>query len=306
VGAGLGFAFIDVGLNAAIADAVVDQRRRAAAMNLLHSAFPVGTLAAPMGLALAWRLDLGWRASFLVIAALTAIAFLAVVLGRAGWPEPAAAKTEHKQRTSLLAALREPALLRLAMVQGLYVGVELGIAGWIATYVVDTFGTDEAAGALATSVYWAGFLVGRPALAYVTHRFGPLRSLPWMIGAGLVTCAAGIFAPSAILATACYVLGAVAISGIFPTVLAVAQHGRGGDAGAVTALITAAASIGGLIWPWLVGAVADGVSLRVAMATATLPLVFMLPLTLAARNGNVDDPVTPDEVDAAAPLHSGV
>jgi MFS transporter, FHS family, glucose/mannose:H+ symporter len=303
--AGLGFAFVDVALNAAIADAVADQRRRAAAMNLLHGAFPVGTLAAPMGLALAWQLGLGWRTAFLAIAALTVMALLGMLLWREDWPAPAAA-SGRRTKTSLLATLKEPQLVRLALVQGLYVGVELGIAGWIATYLVDTFGADEAIGALSTSIFWAGFLIGRPLLAYLTHRFGPMQSLPWMMGAGIAACGAGIFAPNAFVATAAYLLGAIAISGIFPTVMAVAQHGRAGDAGAVTALITAAASTGGLIWPWLVGAVADNIGLRVAMATAAVPLLAMLPLTLAAQQRDETETMTPDNVDAATPLHSGV
>ncbi|CAA9284923.1 MAG: hypothetical protein AVDCRST_MAG77-4175 [uncultured Chloroflexi bacterium] len=312
VPAGLGFAAVDVGLNAAIGDAVVDPRRRAAAMNLLHGAFPLGTLAAPAGLALAWSVGMDWRAVFVCISAITTAAAVTAMAQRGRWPErvgqqqtaggeragnidstagssvaagAAPVSSARPARTnSMLVVLREARLVRLAVLIGLYVGVELGIAGWIATYLIEEFQTGEGAGALSTSVYWGGFLVGRPVLAWITHRFGPGRTLPWMMAAGLVTGLAGVLAPSALTATAAFLGTGLAVCGVFPTVMALALQDRRGDAGVVTALITAAASIGGLVLPWLVGAVADSAGIRIAMTTAVAPLLVMLPLAWASRH----------------------
>jgi len=314
---GFGFAFVDVGLNAAIGDAVLDARRRAAVMNLLHGAFPLGTLAAPAGLALAWQLGLDWRATFLVIAALVALALVPLVVRGPKWPEyhapghvTAANAADGvllvppRRTKNVLSLLREPVLARLALVQGLYVGVELGIAGWIATYMVDAFGAGEGAGALATSVYWGGFLAGRPVMAYVTHQFGPSRTLPWLIGVAALAAGAAIFAQGALLATIAYLVTALAISGLFPTLMAMSLQGRSGDAGTVAALITAAASLGGLVWPWLVGYVADVAGIRVAMATAALPLLAMLPLSRFSDTAPAPKEVTESRMPAAAGIHS--
>ena len=275
--AGIGFACIDVGLNAAIGDAVPDARRRAAAMNLLHGAFPLGTLIAPAALALAWRFGADWRPTFAAIAAVTAVALLPLLLRRTEWPAPPpSAGRPTATPLAIGRLLGDARLARLSAMQGLYVGVELGIAGWIATYLVDEFGSGADAGALATSLYWAGFLVGRPLLAWLTHRFDPAAVLRWAIGAGLVCGAAGVVAPTALLTTLAYVGAALAICGVFPTVMALALHGRQRDAGAVTALITAAAAAGGLLFPWLVGAVADAAGHRAAMAVSAAPLMPML------------------------------
>ncbi|HET7769080.1 MAG TPA: MFS transporter [Chloroflexota bacterium] len=280
---GIGFACIDVGLNAAIGDAVSDARKRAAAMNLLHGAFPLGTLIAPAALALAWRLGTDWRPTFVAIALVTALGLAPLLLRRPAWPDDALASPERERPPTatplaIVRLLREPSLARLAAIQGLYVGVELGIAGWIATYLIDEFGSSGDAGALATSVYWGGFLVGRPITAWLTHRFDPLRLMRWTMAAGLVCGVVGIIAPSAAVAAAVYVGAALAICGVFPTVMSLALHGRQRDAGAVTALITAAAACGGLLLPWLVGAVADAAGLRAAMALTAAPLVPMLLL----------------------------
>jgi len=314
---GFGFAFVDVGLNAAIGDAVLDPRRRAAVMNLLHGAFPLGTLAAPAGLALAWQLGLDWRATFLAIAALVALALIPLVVGGPKWPRHDTSGNAPTTRTrdgvmlvpsqkatSVLSLLREPFLARLALVQGLYVGVELGIAGWIATYMVDAFGAGVGAGALATSVYWGGFLAGRPVMAYVTHQIGPSRTLPWLIGVAALAAGVAIFAQGVLMATLAYLITALAISGLFPTLMAMALQGRSGDAGRVAALITAAASLGGLAWPWLVGYVADEAGIRAAMATAALPLLVMLPLSRFTDSDPASDTDIEPQMAAAAGIHS--
>ena len=278
---GIGFACIDVGLNAAIGDAVSDARKRAAAMNLLHGAFPLGTLIAPAALAFAWRVGADWRPTFGVIALVTAATLVPLLLRRPAWPDDASIRAHQTSTATPLAIaylLRDSRLARLSAIQGLYVGVELGIAGWIATYLIDEFGADEAAGALATSLYWGGFLVGRPLTAWLTHRFDPMSVLRWAMAVAMVCGVVGVFAPSPVVVSLVYVGAAFAICGIFPTVMAIAQHGRRSDAGAGTAVSTAAAAGGGLLLPGLVGAVADAAGIRAAMAVTAAPLVPMLLL----------------------------
>lgn len=314
--AGGGFAFVDVGLNAAIGDAVTGAGRRAAAMNLLHGAFPIGTLVAPAGLSLALTLGHGWRAVFVATAAAAAASLLGFLPGTAAWPRSHAASPEGDRGAvhpddaprqhalagpaNLLRVVREPYLRSLAALQGLYVGVEAGIAGWLASYLVGQFGASPANAALATSAYWAGFLVGRFVMAYATHRYGPHRLLPWMCVASLATAIAGVSVPTPLLAAAAYAAAGLALAGIFPTVMALALEGRRADAGAATALITAAASLGGLIFPWLFGVVAQAAGLRAAMAGTAVPLIAMLFLARTA-NAHHAAGTAPVELQPIAP-----
>ncbi|HEU5316817.1 MAG TPA: MFS transporter [Chloroflexota bacterium] len=286
VPSGIGFAFTDVALNAAIGDAVTDARRRAAAMNLLHGAFPLGTLVAPAALAVAWQLGATWRHAFVAIAGVIALALPALLVGRPRWPAHAPHEADSGG-LGVLRLLREPRLVRLAALQGLYVGVELGIPGWLATYLIDGFGASVGVGAIATSAYWGGFLAGRPAVAWLTHRYEPGRVVFRLLILAVAAAAAGVIAPGPTWAAAAYVVAGVAICGVFPTVMAVALHDRPRDSGAVAALITAAASLGGLTWPWLVGAVADGAGVRAAMATAGAPLLAMIALARSMDSAGV-------------------
>jgi fucose permease len=287
--AGLGFACIDVGLNAALGDAAGEAGRRAALMNLLHGAFPAGTLLGPVALGIALRLDLGWRTVFLATGVAAGVSLLALLAARR-WPPPP--RGQHMPDLAHVARLlREPALRKLAISQGLYVGVEVSLAGWITTYLLGRYGAPEAVAALATSAYWLGFLIGRPVVALATRHVAPQRLLPWMMAGGLAGGIAGVLAPSAPAAVAAYTLAGGALSGVFPTVMALALGGRQGDTGAVAALITGTAALGSLVWPWLVGAVAQATSLQVAMGTAAAPLAVVLALSMrlgrAAPTGGV-------------------
>jgi fucose permease len=128
-------------------------------------------------------------------------------------------------------------------------------------------------------------------VALATRHVAPQRLLPWMMAGGLAGGIAGVLAPSAPAAVAAYTLAGGALSGVFPTVMALALGGRQGDTGAVAALITGTAALGSLVWPWLVGAVAQATSLQVAMGTAAAPLAVVLALSMrlgrAAPTGGV-------------------
>ena len=277
--AGTGFAGVDVGLNAAIGEAVSGAGRRAAALNLLHGAFPMGTLLGPALLALAWQHHLGWRTAFGAAGIGIALSLAAFFVPALPWPKPRlAAGEERPSPGGMFRLLRHPHLRRLAAIEGLYVGVEVGTAGWVATYLIGEFNAPEAAGALATSGFWAGFLVGRPIVALLAHRLGPRRLLPWLLGLPLFAAIVGSLAPTALAAAVCFTAMGLLISGVFPTVMALALEGGGRNTGAAVALVTAAASLGGLVWPWLMGVVAQYAGLRLAMAFGAAPLLLMVAL----------------------------
>jgi FHS family Na+ dependent glucose MFS transporter 1 len=123
-------------------------------MNALHFCFALGALACPLlvNRSLAWRGDL---APVCWIGAVASVAIAILVLRR-DEPSPG----EHAAATG-----RAPAPLQLLMVVAgffvIYVGVELGFAGWVYTYAED-LGIGGANGAAwLTATFWAAFAVGR-------------------------------------------------------------------------------------------------------------------------------------------------
>ena len=145
-------------------------------MNLMHGAFSIGAVAAPLVLGLIMATGLSWTLLFRAIAflfAILGIALAAMPFSRLGRVESGAKDREPGARIA-----RGPAYYLGFVCLLLYVGTEIGISNWIAEYFVRIFSADPAFAPLAVSLFWTGLLAGRfgvPAL----YRGTPTGSRPF-------------------------------------------------------------------------------------------------------------------------------
>jgi FHS family Na+ dependent glucose MFS transporter 1 len=233
---GLGGAITDLGANTMLMWELKAGGGRA--MNLLHLFFGIGALAAPLlvyaGLAVATR---SGSALCLVLAAWS--------LTLPAPARPAAAREEHTDTTIGLLAL-------LGLFFTLYVGTEIGFAGWIKTYGEEIEFSALAATWL-TTVFWIGFTLGRALVSALAHRVTPIAIL-W------VSCSATVGAAVVLIlgggATAPVWIGTVIMGAAtapqFPAMMNFAEQ-RIHVTGAATTWFVGGAGMGGLIFPWVVG-----------------------------------------------------
>jgi len=214
-------------------------------MNGLHFFFGIGAVLSPIIVARALLLsgDIGW--AYWILAML----YIPV----AGWlfRSPSPASPDHAETQENGRPLPGLVIL-LACMFGLFVGVEVGIGGWIFTYAT-TMGIASGTAAYLTSTYWGAFtaarLIGIPISARVAP--GPI------LLADLLICLTG---PLTIVLwpgsqTALWVgafLAGLGMASIFPTGLALAQR-RMRLTGKVTGILLVGGSAGSMLLPWLVG-----------------------------------------------------
>jgi FHS family Na+ dependent glucose MFS transporter 1 len=181
----------------------------------------------------------------------------------------------------------------------LYVGVELGFAGWIFTYG-EELGIGGARGpALLTALFWIGFTGGRLLSVVFARRVQPATMLTGscvlaVVSAGALVIADG--APAAVwIGTFVFGLG---VAPQFPTMISFAEsHLR--LTGSDTSWFVGAAGLGGLVLPWAIGQVIDDTDVSAmplivfAVAAATLAW-FMVLRRIAARHLARTGRVTPD------------
>jgi fucose permease len=254
---GVGAAVVDVGANTLL----VWSRpgNPGPGLNALHLSFGVGALAAPAVVGVSTARTGGlWGA--VIVVAVPAAVMAAVVLGRRA-PDPASAPGAAAPRAGTRPRVG------LAVFYVLYIGAELGMAGWLPTYA-------EGVGVSATgvtTVFWAGFCLGRLTAIAVVRRLGDERLL--FVCCGLATASAALLAVGDGAAAALWV-GAGAFGATvapqFPTMVAVADR-RLGLTGSVTSWIMAGTGIGSLSLPWLIGVLLDRVGVR-AMPLTVLGL----------------------------------
>jgi MFS transporter, FHS family, glucose/mannose:H+ symporter len=258
-GLGVGFGVVVVEINVLLADAF--GQRAPAILNLLGAAFGAGAVLGPLAVAASG----GYRLPFCAGALL---AVVALTLAR-DLPATAAAATEAAQD-------RPPSGLvgGFVALTALYVGTESGVGGWETTSLLA-----GGAGAAAAASYWAAITTGRLLAIPLALRVAP----PVLVGGALLVAAAGLgLAHLPGLAPAGYTLTGLALGPVFPTALAWLALAAPGARGA-TAMVFAAANLGGVVVPAVIGRLVDASSPAVIPTTILVVVLACLSATLLLR-----------------------
>lgn len=282
--ASLGVALFALGVGAGMLDmvlspvvAALNPARRAAAMNWLHSFYCVGAVVTILAGTLALKLGLGWRVVCVALAPLP-LGLLAMFA-----PLKFPAMTTEGARTPLRVLLADRWFLGALAAIFLGGATELGMAQWLPAYAETTLGYPAWAGGAALLAFSVAMALGRMVVGAAEGRVDPHRIMAWGCGLTVGLFLAGSFAPWPPLALAACVAAGFTGSCLWPTMLAVAadRHPEGGATmfGALAALGNA----GGIVMPWLVGAVADASDLRLGLAVSAVAPALMLPLVAALR-----------------------
>jgi fucose permease len=277
---GLGGGVINGGANALVAD--VSEGGRAAGLSLLGIFFGIGAVGVPFALAFL----LATFSYTTLVAATGALVLLPLVFTAAiRFPRP-----KHAQGFPLqagLALVRDPFLALLALTLFLQSGMEITVGGWTATYFHEELGLagDRALHYLA--LYWLGMMLARLALGTWLRGVPPAGAL----GGGIATAFLGSLLLWASRAPGpagigVFLTGAGLAAG-FPVVL-----GRIGDryaelSGTAFGVALTTALIGGMLLPYLAGAVGEARGLRASLLIVPACLALQAVLATVALRGRV-------------------
>ena len=271
-----GAGFIETSLN--VIPTLVRNERPGSLMNLVHMFFSVGALASPIIAGAILQATGSWRPVFWIAAAPTVLLLLAALRtrfpsnGHSGkLPSAGAAKS------AMRAILRNRSVLLGAAVLFLYVGAEIAVSDWIVLYLQKKLAFGTLASTLGLSILWLGILAGR----YLNSRLArQLSGKKLVLGAGALGLVSGLILLAVRTPVPAYLLlfvDGVAMSGIFPIVMAELNHRDPSLSGRVTGVLAVAASLGAVVFVPIVGAVAEWLGLTSALA---IPAVLMGALGL--------------------------
>ncbi len=183
-----------------------------------------------------------------------------------------------------LAHLRLPQAIPLLLLFFLYVGVEVALGGWVASYETRLPGMNTITVVIAPSVYYGALLLGRGvaplALRHLSQAFISIGGL-FVATTGAAIIAASHSAHSLYLGAAIAGFGLAPQYPIFVTWLAAIFRQ---DSNWIGALFFGSAGIGGGALPWLVGIVSASThSLRAGLFLPLAVTFLMIFLVLRAR-----------------------
>lgn len=240
---GLSEAGIDVGVNSMliwIHGAAVPPF-----MNGLHFFFGLGAFFSPI--IFAQFVSAGWQSTAMFWVLAVMVVPVSLVIARL--PSPTFnVRTTESQSNSITNGLT----LLIALGFFLYVGIEVGLSGWIYTYALSSNLADEISAAYLTSAFWAAFTVGRFISIPLARWFRPVI----LLAVDLVGMIAGFCVLIFISGSPALWVGTgftgVAMASFFPSFMSFV-----GSKIQVSARITGrlflGSSLGGMLVPWLIG-----------------------------------------------------
>ncbi len=245
---GIATSAIDVGGNTLLVW-VAPADRLVGLLNGLHLCFGLGALASPLVVGLSIGLTDSIVPACLTVAAVAAISAVAVRSVPSPRPRPRA--EIHAARPPLAP------IVAICVFFALYVGLEAGFVGWLYTFAVDSGTTSDGGAALVVALFWAGFCTARLVAATIGQRVRPDATLLVTTSATLVPSLALVVAGTnpTVLAVASAALGA-ALGPQFSLMIAFAERHLT-LTGGITSLFIAAAAVGGMSIPWLIGLAMD-------------------------------------------------
>ena len=234
---GLGFGQLDLGINQLLAYSV--NPARVALLNGLNGVYGIGAVAAPL---LVSTVAGRYRTLYAGVVVIAAIA----VFGLRGVGGSLRVPTSN--RASPVASRRLVAIFALAL--ALYVGTEIGIAGWMPTHL-RTAGYGLTAAATITSAFWLALAVGRFLVVPISLRVGEGVVVLFASSIAIITLLLALIPAITPIA---YILTGMAIAPIFPT--AVAWVARLNPLNpAATSWLFPASMVGSALIPTLTGVV---------------------------------------------------
>lgn len=243
-----------------------------AALNLLHSTFAVGALAAPFLVILCTNLfgDRGWKVASIIIIVLCGISVF--MFSKIKIDDKA--KVKDKGNLSY-AFITDKFFLINAGILFFYLCAEAAINGWIVKYFVDTnIMTREYAQMLA-SILWFVILIGRLTCAAIGDKV-PKKVMLTVTSVGLAVCYGVLLSSRDLTVITAMIVGVgFFMAGIYPTTIS--------NVGSIIkkypmsmGVLLIVGGLGGIVMPMLTGVLADQMGFFAGMAAIFFALVLLI------------------------------
>ena len=260
----IGASSTDVGIQALVLDLFPHARGRA--LNLLHVAYGVGALMAPLLLAALVAFGVPWQ--WLMTGSGIAMAIAGVGLALTVPPDPVLhiPTTDVEEAGTVGAAVRTRRLPLFLLVMAVsitcYVAAEAGVSDWLVRYLAALPLTQAS---LALTLFWGGIAAGRLIFARIGNRLDPQRSAAALAVAGGAMLTVALVLPISPASPLLFGAVGLAFGPIFPLIVAAAGARMPGESATVTGTLVFAAVVGAVIYPPAIGFLSDVIGLQAAM-----------------------------------------
>lgn len=248
---------------------------KAGTMNLLHACFATGSLVCPFFIAFFSGSSLPWYAPMAALAAAGVALWLIFLLAKL----PAKPRGQRAERSDW-SFLRSRLFWMVACMMFFQNCSEITFTGWVVTYFQDSGILTGSLGNLTVTVIWGAMLVMRLIIAFAIKIRDSFKAMAIMIGASMAAYALLLQAKTGPAALCSLALFGLAIAGTSPT--GISSAGKLLSNASVGVLLPFA-SLGAIIMPYIVGAVAQRAGIVGGMSCILVTLALTLLFALLCR-----------------------
>ncbi|GJC87118.1 bypass of stop codon protein 6 [Colletotrichum liriopes] len=249
----------------------------------LHSFYSVGALVSPLiATSMVVTAKLPWYNYYYFMVGASVLEFVGLVI--TFWPKTGAVyRAEHAHENEgqggagTRVALKSKVTWLCSLFFFAYMGVEVGLGGWIVTFMLRVRKASAYASGVSATGFWAGQALGRACLGFVTERFGErlcisiylviciaLQLLFWLVPQFIVSAIAVAFLG--------FFLGPMFPGAVMMTAKLLPKHIHVSAIGFAMAI----GGTGGTVFPFIIGAIATSKGVTVLQ-----PIVLSLIAVVA-------------------------
>lgn len=284
---GAGLSLSTIFFNALISDMYPD--RRSVYLNFLHIFYGIGSSLGPMIPAFLLERNFSWNYVYTLIggACLAASALYSVTSSGIHNCQPPS-NSSVSQKSSSGKAARIPLngqLMLLGVIMFCYNGHQVALNNWFTTYLTQVFSASGTISSLALTGYWTAVLAGRFVYSVLFSKYDERKYILVTCLAAGVFMLAGTYSDHMALIIAAVILGGVITGSVYPLLFSLSCDLFPSMSAYVNSLTSACGQMGGLIFTWLLGIMAEYVSFVAAMriiitALLCIPLFMWILLRM--------------------------
>lgn len=210
-------------------------------------------------------------------------------LEKSMFPSDSAPTTDTRESSTLYSLFSHPyrgsVVRNTALFIICYVGIETALAGWIVTFMLRVRHAEPVIAGLTATGFWLGLAFGRIILGFISPRIGEKTAVAGYLVATMLLELVFWLVPNFIVCSICVVLQGFFLGPMFPSGIFVFTKllPRSLHITGITILCSCGA-LGGFIFPFVVGSLAETAGLTVLQPTCMALIVAMLFFWLRLPN----------------------
>jgi FSR family fosmidomycin resistance protein-like MFS transporter len=227
----------------------------------------VGSFLAPILVTINFSVELNWRWSFMEAGFLGIVLCVAILFVRIP------AVSMKKLKLPLKDVFKNRRLLFCAVIIFLAMAVDIGFSYWLAEYFNSELHMSVRFASAVVGIYLGGIITGRSIIPVLLKSIKSGRIILYGLVIGFVSLSGFIFIPTvAAKVILCFFYG-LGIGPLFPLMMAKGAELYPEQPGAVTGILFASMSLGGMVFPLLLGRLAETVGIANSYLFSAVVLV---------------------------------